>query len=180
MKINEIWIGVGKTVFWILVVCGLTFFMVRYVGQRTLVEGDSMEPMIHDGDNLIVEKLTYRFRDPERFDIIVFPYEENAYFIKRIIGLPGERVRIDEDGIIYIGGKKLAESYGMEVIKDAGIAGEEIILGEEEYFVLGDNRNNSMDSRDVRVGPIQSEEIMGRAWMKIYPFDEFGLIRHYE
>lgn len=157
-----------------------TLLMVKYVAQRTTVSGSSMEPMIHDGDSLIVDKMTYRFSDPERFDIIVFPfeYQEGTYYIKRIIGLPGESVRIDEDGNIYINGEILEENYGLEVIEDPGNAYNEIILRDDQYFVLGDNRNNSSDSRNPAVGLIHRDSIVGRAWLRIYPFDSFGFIRH--
>ena len=139
-----------------------------------------MEYTLSDGDNLIVDKISYRFQKPERFDIIVFPfqYEENTYYIKRIIGLPGEMVHIDEYGNIYIDGEVLEESYGREVILDPGQAAEPIELGEGEYFVLGDNRNASSDSRDPSVGVIKGEDIIGRAWLRIYPFDSIGFIKH--
>lgn len=137
-----------------------------------------MEPTLSDGDNLIVDKISYRFHDPKRFEIVVFPYEyeENTFFIKRIIGLPGEKVRIDESGRIYINGQELIESYGREVIKDPGIAVAEQQLGDDEYFVLGDNRNNSTDSRDERVGFVTRKELVGRTWFRIYPFDQMGLV----
>ena len=164
----------------LLIVLLITLFLVKYVGQRTTVSGSSMEPMIHDGDNLIVDKVSYRFHDPERFDIIVFPfeYQEDTYYIKRIIGLPGETVRIDEEGVIYINGEILDEDYGAEVIRDPGIAYQEITLGANQYFVLGDNRNNSSDSRNPAVGLIDRSRIIGRAWLRIYPFDSFGWIKH--
>lgn len=164
----------------LLFVLIITLLLVKYVAQRTTVSGSSMEPMIHDGDSLIVDKITYRFGDPERFDIIVFPfeYQQDTYYIKRIIGLPGESVRIDENGNIYINGEILEEHYGAEVIKDPGNAYNEIILGEGQYFVLGDNRNNSSDSRNPAVGLIHRDRIVGRAWLRIFPFDSFGLIRH--
>ncbi|MDE6713227.1 MAG: signal peptidase I [Lachnospiraceae bacterium] len=164
----------------LLFVLIITLLLVKYVAQRTTVSGSSMEPMIHDGDSLIVDKITYRFRDPERFDIIVFPfeYQQDTYYIKRIIGLPGESVRIDENGNIYINGEILVENYGAEVIDDPGNAYNEIILGEGQYFVLGDNRNNSSDSRNPAVGLIHRDRIVGRAWLRIFPFDSFGLIRH--
>ena len=167
-------------ILYLIVIVVLTFLMIRYVGQRTRVDGSSMENTLTNGDNLIVDKISYRFHDPERYDIIIFPYkyEEDTYYIKRIIGLPGEHVRIDDSGNIYINGKVLKESYGREVIQDPGIARDEITLGEDEYFVLGDNRNNSSDSRDPSVGIIQQKDIIGRAWLQIYPFDEFGFIRH--
>lgn len=164
----------------LLFVLIITLLLVKYVAQRTTVSGSSMEPMIHDGDSLIVDKITYHFRDPERFDIIVFPfeYQQDTYYIKRIIGLPGESVRIDENGNIYINGEILVENYGAEVIKDPGNAYNEIILREDQYFVLGDNRNNSSDSRNPAVGLIHRDRIVGRAWLRIFPFDSFGLIRH--
>lgn len=164
----------------LLFVLIVTLLLVKYVAQRTTVSGSSMEPMIHDGDSLIVDKITYRFGDPERFDIIVFPfeYQQDTYYIKRIIGLPGESVRIDEDGNIYINGEILEEHYGAEVIKDPGNAYNEVILREDQYFVLGDNRNNSSDSRNPAVGLIHRDNIVGRAWLRIFPFDSFGFIRH--
>lgn len=167
-----------KTLVSLLVVCTLTLLVIRYVGQRTVVDGSSMEPVLMDGDNLIVDKLTYRLKEPERFDIIVFPYgeEEDTYFIKRIIGLPGELVQIDGNGTIFIDGEKLTESYGKEVIESPGIASGAIRLGEDEYFVLGDNRNDSMDSRDGRVGLVKGPDIMGRAWLRVYPWERFGSV----
>lgn len=158
----------------------LTYLVIHYVGQRTQVSGSSMESTLSDGDNLIVDKISYRFHDPERFDIVVFPYkyEKNTYYIKRIIGLPGETVQIDQDGNIYIDGEVLEESYGREVMLNPGEAEEAITLGEDEYFVLGDNRNASSDSRDPSVGNILGEDIVGRAWLRLYPFSKIGFIRH--
>lgn len=165
---------------YLLIVLCLTFLLIHYVGQRTRVQGDSMRPTLHDGDNLIVDKLSYRFQDPQRFDIIVFPYEhkKKTYYIKRIIGMPGERVRIDQDGIIYINGEVLEEDYGAEVMRSPGRAVTEITLGEDEYFVLGDNRNNSSDSRDPSVGNIHRDRIIGKAWIRIWPFSDIGFLKH--
>lgn len=167
-------------ILYILVIIGLTYLIVTYVGQRTRVSGSSMETTLSDGDNLIVDKISYRFRDPERYDIIVFPYqyEENTYYIKRIIGLPGETIQII-DGFVYINGEYLAtDIYGNEIMESANIAGQPIHLGEGEYFVLGDNRNHSSDSRDPNVGVLQREDLIGRAWVRIYPFEDMGVIRH--
>ena len=161
------------------IVLAITFLIITFVGQRTHVSGESMENTLDDGDQLIVDKLTYRFHDPERFDIIVFPfrYKDNTYYIKRIIGLPGETVQI-VDGEIYINGEVLEESYGREVMQDAGLAAEPITLGDDEYFVLGDNRNYSSDSRDPSVALIHRKEIIGRAWLRIWPLDSFGILKH--
>lgn len=171
-----------STLLYLLGVLCLTWLVITFVGQRTEVDGSSMEPTLTNGDNLIVDKLSYRFRDPERFDIIVFPYKHKAktYYIKRIIGLPGETVQIDEQGNIYINGEILSESYGREIIKaeNIGLAAEPIVLGEDEYFVMGDNRNNSTDSRYPQVGNIKREDIIGRAWVRIWPFSSFGILKH--
>lgn len=158
----------------------LTFLVIQFVGQRTVVQGTSMENTLMDGDNLIVDKLTYRFHEPKRFDVVVFPYQQgkNTYYIKRVIGLPGDSVRIDEVGDIYINDEKLAEGYGKEVILDPGMAADTVFLGSDEYFVLGDNRNASADSRDPSVGVIKRDRIIGRAWLRIYPFSSVGFIKH--
>lgn len=169
-----------STSIYLLGVLLITYLIVQYVGQRTEVVGSSMESTLSDGDNLIVDKITYRFQDPERYDIIVFPfqYEEDTYYIKRIIGMPGETVQIGEDGTIYINGEILEESYGKEVLQDPGIARNKIQLGDDEYFVMGDNRNNSTDSRQVSVGNIRKKDILGRAWVRIWPLSEMELLRH--
>lgn len=164
---------------YIAIIIGLTWLIITFVGQRTRVSGHSMEATLHDGDNLIVDKLSYHFREPKRFEIIVFPYrhKENTYYIKRIIGLPGETVQV-KNGYVYINGEKLDENYGLEVMEDAGIAAEPIELGEDEYFVLGDNRNHSSDSRDPSVGILHRDELIGRAWVRIWPLDSIGVIPH--
>lgn len=180
MKTKRILKEVISTILYIAVVLAVTWLIITFVGQRTQVNGSSMEPTLSDHDNLIVDKISYRFKDPERFDIIVFPfqYEEDVYYIKRIIGMPGETVFIDLDGTIYIDGEVLQESYGREVMLSPGRAGEPITLGEDEYFVLGDNRNNSSDSRDPSVGNIHRDRIVGKAWVRIWPFHKFGVLRH--
>ena len=112
-----------QLVTYILVIFVITFLILHFVGQRTEVSGSSMEDTLSDGDNLIVEKLSYRFRDPERFDIIIFPYKyssEPTYYIKRIIGLPGETIYIDEEGSIFIDGELLEENYGLATILNPG------------------------------------------------------------
>lgn len=172
----------GELLSWliyIVIVVILSLGIITFIGQRTKVSGHSMETTLSDGDNLIVDKISYRFRDPERFEIIVFPfqYEEHTYYIKRIIGLPGETVQVI-DGYVYINGEVLDENYGLEVMDDPGIAAEPITLGKDEYFVLGDNRNHSSDSRDPSVGVLHRDDIMGRAWIRIWPFDKFGVIKH--
>ena len=154
-------------IFYILFVIALTYLIITFVGQRTMVDGRSM-------------KLSYRFGDPERFDIIVFPPQESPkeHYIKRIIGLPGETVQIDAEGKIYIDGEVLEENYGLETIRNAGRAAEPITLGDDEYFVLGDNRNNSKDSRSDAVGNVKRSSITGRAWLRIWPLSDIGFLKH--
>ena len=160
----------------------VVWFVITFVGQRTEVSGSSMYDTLEDGDNLWIDKLSYRFKDPERFDIVVFPHEETAdgevYYIKRIIGLPGERIRIEEDGTIFINNEPLEEEYGYEVIDPSMIvrAKSNIILGEDEYFVMGDNRNDSFDSRAKEVGNIKKEDFEGKAVLRIWPLSKFGTI----
>ena len=179
---NRIMRELLNTAIYLLCVLGAVWLVITFVGQRTEVEGASMENTLHNGDNLIVDKLSYRFHDPERFDIIVFPFQfqDNTYYIKRIFGLPGETVQIMDDGSIYINGEKLEENYGMEVIKPEtiGRAAEPIELGDDEYFVMGDNRNNSSDSRTDMVGNITRENIIGKAWLRIWPVSDFGVLQH--
>ena len=168
-----------STAVYLLAVVAVTFLFVQFVGQRTHVNGDSMNVTLEDGDNLIVDKLSYRFSEPERYDIIVFPYQyqEKTYYIKRIIGMPGETVQII-DGMVYIDGEMLDESYGKEVMQYSGVAGDPIELGTDEYFVLGDNRNNSSDSRDPSVGNIKEDQIIGKAFIRIWPLNKFGILKH--
>ncbi|MEE3392725.1 MAG: signal peptidase I [Lachnospiraceae bacterium] len=151
----------------------------KYVVQRTIVSGKSMMDNFQNGDNLIVEKVSYRFHDPKRFDVVVFyPYgrDDPSYYIKRIIGLPGETVQIKGPDI-YIDGKKLEEHYGKDPITTAGIAKKPLKLGDDEFFVLGDNRRISEDSRYPEVGPVKRKNIEGRAILRIYPFRSFGKIQ---
>ena len=175
---NKVMKEMISTLLYLLAVLCLTWLVIHFVGQRTEVEGASMETTLSDGDNLIVDKISYRFRDPQRFDIIVFPfqYKENTYYIKRIIGLPGETVQIDEQGNIYINGEKLEESYGREIIRpeNIGIAAEPIVLGEDEYFVMGDNRNNSKDSRSPQIGQVDEREIVGKVIFLLFPGTGMG------
>ena len=156
--------GILKFILYLAVVAFGSFLMITYVAQRSKVIGDSMITTLYDNDQLIMDKLTYRFQDPKRFDIIVFKYlyRPKTYYVKRIIGLPGETVQI-VDGRILIDGEVLDEDYGLENIVDGRKAKEPITLGDDEYFVLGDNRNYSSDSRDSDVGSIKRSQILGKA-----------------
>ena len=164
-----------STAIYLLGVLCLTWLVIHFVGQRTEVEGASMEATLSEGDNLIVDKITYRFSDPKRFDIIVFEHSERTNYIKRVIGLPGERVRI-EGGKIYINDKPIYDPYSDGSLSDGGIASQTITLGSDEYFVLGDNRDSSEDSRSKNVGPVKAGKIKGRAWLRVTPLDQLGFL----
>lgn len=168
-----------KTSCYLLVVIVLTFLFIKYVCQRTDVIGSSMSPTLEDGDCLIVDKISYKFREPERYDIIIFPYRDdsNRFYVKRIIGVPGDTIFI-QDGKTYINQEELSEPYLTELIDDAGIAATPITLGEDEYFVMGDNRNNSYDSRTAELGIVSREEITGKICLIMWPFDRIKLIKH--
>ncbi len=157
----------------VILVC---FLIVTFVGRRTSVNGDSMNPTLESGDSVWVNMLGYKFSDPERYDIIVFPYEENVHYIKRIIGLPGETVQITKNGEILINGKVLQEPKQFDRMTSAGVASEPITLASDEYFVLGDNRTNSRDSRYPDVGNIKRDKIIGKAVFRLTPLKKFGKI----
>lgn len=170
-----------ETILYFAVVFTVVLLVERFVMQPVQVEGSSMEPTLANENHLLLEKLTYLVADPERFDVVVFqPFEEEEelFYIKRIIGLPGERIYINNN-IIYINGEPLLENYGKEnVINDPGMASNEIVLGEGEYFVMGDNRNHSRDSRDASVGVVKRDSMIGRAWCRVWPLSKIGIIKH--
>ena len=161
-------------IIYIGIVVLICFLIITFVGRRTTVHGSSMEPTLQSGDSLWINMLAYRFGDPERYDIIVFPYQDEVHYIKRIIGLPGETVQISETGDISINGELLKEPIKFDRIRDNGIAANPITLGPDEYFVLGDNRNNSRDSRWADVGNIKRDKIVGKAVFRLTPLKKFG------
>ncbi len=167
-----------STLIYVTLVYLLCIGVVRFVGQKTVVEGSSMSPAMENGDSLLVDKFSYQFSDPKRFDIIIFQYlyKEDSYYIKRVIGLPGETVQII-DGYIYIDGERLEEDFGSEIMDNPGRAASPVILGEDEYFVLGDNRNCSSDSRDPLVANVARGQIMGKAFIRIAPLERIGFLR---
>lgn len=163
---------------YILIILLLTLIVKGIGFQKTIVSGESMYPALNDGDSLLVDKLSYRFSDPERYDIIVFPYSvnEKIFYVKRIIGLPGETVEIRE-GVILIDGHVLPYKYNRDQIMDAGLANGGIALGEHEYFVMGDNVNDSVDSRSYDVGNIDRGQIIGKVFLRIAPLKDFGTVK---
>ena len=151
----------------------IALIITNFVASQTKVEGNSMESTLENGDDIIVEKFSYLTNNPERYDIIVFRESESVNYIKRVIALPGETIQITE-GKIYINERAIFDAYGNAKMEDGGIAEKPIKLGQDEYFVLGDNRNASKDSRDKAVGVIKRDQIIGKAWLRVLPFDNFG------
>lgn len=153
------------------IIIPIRYFLI----QPFFVNGASMEPNFQDGDYLIVDEISYRFDAPERGDVVIFryPLDPSQFFIKRLIGLPGESIKV-EDGEIFINGKVLDESEYLQNIDTAGNV--EAKLGEGEYFVLGDNRQASSDSR--KWGEVDKKFIIGRAWLRAWPFNRAGVLNN--
>lgn len=173
---------IGMWVFKIGVVCLLAFVSVWYFGQQVSTVGDSMKPILGNGDVVLVNRIIYNATTPKRGDIIIFKPKGNEnvhYYTKRIIGLPGETVEIMENRV-YIDGERLEEEYETTDIDEVGIVTEKVKLAGDEYFVLGDNRASSEDSRNADVGNVKREYIYGKAWFVISFGDHFGWIKHKE
>lgn len=154
----------------------LLFLIINFLSARIRVDGRSMEPSFHDGDYVIVNRLSYRLGDLERGDVIVFPYPLNTEedFIKRVIALPGDRIAM-QDGLVVLNGNQLEEDY-LDVTARGDMA--EIIVPPGHAFVMGDNRNDSSDSRIW--GPLDVDEIIGKAVYRYWPITDAGSVDHPE
>ena len=169
----------------IIVFC--IFVVPTYILQRTVVDGNSMQDTLQNGDSLLVNKFIYRIHDPERYDIIVFypkGHDVDEYYVKRIYGLPGETVYIDNNSI-YINGKKIDDPYAKDDMDDSqielGTKEKPYTLKSDEYYVLGDHRSVSLDSRSIpqgedpdAPGPVKRENIAGKVFLRIWPLNQFG------
>lgn len=153
--------------------------MVFFFGFRVTVIGPSMSPTLNGGEKVLVNRFVYKLFEPRQNDLIVFQpngNEKSHYYVKRVIALPGDTVQI-KDGEVYVNGELFTEQIEVEAIENAMMAENEILVGEDEYFVLGDNRNNSEDSRYASIGNVKKEHITGGAWMVIFPWDRISLLK---
>lgn len=162
----------------IAIVLAIAFVFVYYIGLRTSVVGQSMAPTLENKQEILVNRFIYSVSNPKTNDIVVFlpnGNEKAHYYVKRIIGVPGDQVQI-KDGAVYVNGELFDEAVETAAILDAELAADEIVLGEDEYFVLGDNRNNSEDSRYANIGNVKKDYIIGKAWFVVSPYEKFGFL----
>ena len=159
----------------ILAVLVIAFVLSRFVVERVEVRNHSMEPTLEPDDHVLIDKISYRFKDPERFDIVVFTQKGTGEgLVKRIIGLPSETVQIT-GGKILIDGEEIEDVDGIDPPMEAGLAAAPIKLAAGEYFVLGDNREESIDSRYEQVGIVTSTRITGRMFMRLLPLSNMRI-----
>lgn len=162
------WEMVRVAIISLVIILPVRYFLI----QPFYVKGASMEPNFYDHEYLIIDEVSYRFNEPKRGDIVVFKYPKDPkqYFIKRVIGLPGEKIKI-EDNRIFVNGTKIDETYLPETIETVlPLRGYgDITLASDEYFLLGDNRTQSLDSRIF--GPVKREFLIGRTWIRGWPFN---------
>lgn len=163
--IKEIW----SWIFWVVVSVFLAFVATFAFGSKTSVIGVSMEPNLYNGQEILINRFQYEIVPPKRGDVIVFLPNGNVnshYYVKRVVGLPGESIQIKE-GKIFIDGVMLENGFNYDKIADGGNAKNEVLLGTGEYFVLGDNVNSSEDSRSASLGTIRRDTILGKAWFRM-------------
>ncbi len=156
----------------VAVMCLAWFLVYSFCGQ-VRVSGNSMQPLLDARDVVLVNRLAYDLGKPGRFDVVVFEREDAKKNVKRVIGLPGETVQI-KDGLVFIDGSPLKAQNGLEQVSLAGMAENPIALGEDEYFLLGDNRDSSEDSRFANIGNVKREQIQGKVWLRILPLLKLG------
>ena len=156
----------------------IAFTFVYFVGLRTSVIGQSMADTLSNGDQILVNRFIYKVTDPKPNDLIVFlpnGNEKSHYYVKRVIAVPGDTVQI-KSGAVYVNGELFEEEVDVSAMEEAGLAADEIKLEEDENFVLGDNRNNSEDSRYANIGNVKKEYMIGKAWFVVSPFKKFGFL----
>lgn len=162
----------------LLIVILLAYTLTLFLCDRTTISGNSMQPAIENEDTVLLNRIAYSFHGPKRYSIIVFHpngVKTSKIYVKRVIGLPGETIQI-HDGKVYINGSVLEDDVSEDDILTAGLAAGELTLGENEYFVLGDNRNNSEDSRFANVGVVKKDDIVGSVWFIASPMKRMRLL----
>lgn len=159
----------------IIVVISLAWFVVYGFGTQIRITGQSMTPELRSEDVVLMNRLSYDLGSPKRFDVVVFEREDKKPNVKRVIGLPGETVQI-KNGQIYIDDKPLEADKGLGQVSLAGLAENPVVLEEDEYFLLGDNRDSSEDSRFVKIGNVKRRQIRGKVWLRLIPFIDFKLV----
>lgn len=168
-----------KLVLWavaILIVCMFAVLLVAAFGRRVSIAGDSMSPVLENGDVVLVNHFIYKVKKPSRGDIVAFRQDEAGHYsVKRVAGLPGETVQI-KDGKLLIDGKEPEDGIFASDIEYAGEATDPVKLGKDEYFVIGDNDDASDDSRLPSIGNITKKEIFGQAWFIVSPAKDFGFV----
>lgn len=173
---------VSSYVFGMIAAIALAFFVIYNWGHKTGVIGSSMETALYNGQTIYISRFTYLLSKPRRGDIVVFLPNGNQhthYYVKRVVGVPGDTIQIT-GGILYVNGEP-EEDEKYDLIEDPGVAENPILLDQDEYFVLGDNRNSGEDSRSGNIGPVSRDLIEGRAWFKLTKDEsKFGLIKRGE
>ena len=159
----------------IILVIACAWFTVYTFGTEVTVAGSSMSPYMENEDVVLMNRLSYELSSPDRFDVVVFRREDGRVNVKRVIGLPGETVQI-YGGYVFTDGERLKPDNGLDEVSLAGLAETPVTLGEDEYFLLGDNRDSSEDSRFINVGNVKKDQILGKVWIRILPVRRFSLI----
>ncbi|MBT9775811.1 signal peptidase I [Clostridium sp. MCC353] len=168
-----------RTVCWIvdiIVVIFIARFLIYGAGTQITISGHSMLPSLKSEDVVLMDRLAYDFGSPKRFDVIAFQRDDDKINVKRVIGLPGETVQI-KNGIIYIDDMPLEAENDLNRVSLAGLAENPVKLADNEYFVLGDNREGSEDSRFTNIGNVKKKQILGRVWLKLYPLIEIEFVK---
>ncbi len=162
----------------IIIVLLIAYVLVFCAGMKVTVAGNSMESTLKDGEAVLINRFTYFISDPKPGDVVAFlpkGNEKSHYYIKRIVGTPGDKVQIRE-GVLYVNGEMFDEE-DTEAITHAGLAEEELTVGEDEYFVIGDNRNSSEDSRYANIGNVRDEDIVGKVWFAYNSIRDMGRVK---
>ena len=171
-----------KEVMWGVIECAIVIFiahtLVTFFGCRTTVVGNAMNDTLTNEEQILVNRFVYNVSSPKQGDVIAFlpnGNEKSHYYVRRVVACPGDTIQIKE-GVVYVNGEAYQEKITVASIEDAGVASEEIKLGNDEYFVLGDNRNNSEDSRLANIGNVKKSYIIGKAWFYFKSIGNMGFI----